>query len=188
MWELYRKSQWPVHFLSAWSLPDRGDQFLHSHLWGWLLPGSWLDFSNPFFCFVLLLFKIFCRNILECTFRDAWLILALINTVFSCCSCSCEVRIRLICASDVYSMCTVCFSPSDTNMCRKCTENCLKCTSYSICTECKVDTRWNKFSEVSWINSSANIALSSSAAENTDAHTLSAVLLQLVRATFFYVY
>ncbi|XP_013861969.1 proprotein convertase subtilisin/kexin type 5 [Austrofundulus limnaeus] len=28
----------------------------------------------------------------------------------------------------------------DTNMCRKCSENCLKCTSYSICTECKVDT------------------------------------------------
>ncbi|KAM6902082.1 proprotein convertase subtilisin/kexin type 5 [Xenentodon cancila] len=28
----------------------------------------------------------------------------------------------------------------DTNMCRKCSENCLKCTSYSICTECKPDT------------------------------------------------
>ncbi|XP_067430805.1 proprotein convertase subtilisin/kexin type 5 [Thunnus thynnus] len=28
----------------------------------------------------------------------------------------------------------------DTNMCRKCSENCLKCTSYSICTECKADT------------------------------------------------
>uniref|UniRef100_A0A4W6C5K8 Proprotein convertase subtilisin/kexin type 5a n=1 Tax=Lates calcarifer TaxID=8187 RepID=A0A4W6C5K8_LATCA len=26
------------------------------------------------------------------------------------------------------------------NMCRKCSENCLKCTSYSICTECKPDT------------------------------------------------
>lgn len=93
------------------------------------------------------------------------------------------MRVRLICASDVYSMCIVCLFPSDTNMCRKCSENCLKCTSYSICTECKVDTRWNKFSDDSWINSSANIALSSSAAENTDAQTLSAVLLQLVRAT-----
>ncbi|XP_036973954.1 proprotein convertase subtilisin/kexin type 5 isoform X2 [Acanthopagrus latus] len=29
----------------------------------------------------------------------------------------------------------------DANMCRKCSENCLKCTSYSICTECKPDTR-----------------------------------------------
>ncbi|XP_039635568.1 proprotein convertase subtilisin/kexin type 5 [Perca fluviatilis] len=28
----------------------------------------------------------------------------------------------------------------DANMCRKCSENCLKCTSYSICTECKPDT------------------------------------------------
>ncbi|XP_067340936.1 proprotein convertase subtilisin/kexin type 5 isoform X1 [Channa argus] len=28
----------------------------------------------------------------------------------------------------------------DTNMCRKCSENCLRCTSYSICTECKQDT------------------------------------------------
>ncbi|KAM7368833.1 hypothetical protein PAMP_013140 [Pampus punctatissimus] len=28
----------------------------------------------------------------------------------------------------------------DTNMCRKCSENCLKCTSYSVCTECKPDT------------------------------------------------
>uniref|UniRef100_A0A3Q3MRR5 Proprotein convertase subtilisin/kexin type 5a n=1 Tax=Mastacembelus armatus TaxID=205130 RepID=A0A3Q3MRR5_9TELE len=28
----------------------------------------------------------------------------------------------------------------DANMCRKCRENCLKCTSYSICTECKPDT------------------------------------------------
>ncbi|XP_037547912.1 proprotein convertase subtilisin/kexin type 5 [Nematolebias whitei] len=28
----------------------------------------------------------------------------------------------------------------DTHMCRKCSENCLKCTSYSICTECKIDT------------------------------------------------
>ncbi|XP_045923579.1 proprotein convertase subtilisin/kexin type 5-like [Micropterus dolomieu] len=27
----------------------------------------------------------------------------------------------------------------DANMCRKCSENCLKCTSYSICTECKPD-------------------------------------------------
>ncbi|XP_034048082.1 proprotein convertase subtilisin/kexin type 5 [Thalassophryne amazonica] len=27
----------------------------------------------------------------------------------------------------------------DANICRKCTENCLKCTSYSICTECKPD-------------------------------------------------
>uniref|UniRef100_I3JKW5 Proprotein convertase subtilisin/kexin type 5a n=1 Tax=Oreochromis niloticus TaxID=8128 RepID=I3JKW5_ORENI len=29
----------------------------------------------------------------------------------------------------------------DANMCRKCSENCLKCTSYSICTECKPHTR-----------------------------------------------
>uniref|UniRef100_A0A669DJ12 Proprotein convertase subtilisin/kexin type 5a n=1 Tax=Oreochromis niloticus TaxID=8128 RepID=A0A669DJ12_ORENI len=28
----------------------------------------------------------------------------------------------------------------DANMCRKCSENCLKCTSYSICTECKPHT------------------------------------------------
>ncbi|XP_047425540.1 proprotein convertase subtilisin/kexin type 5 isoform X2 [Mugil cephalus] len=28
----------------------------------------------------------------------------------------------------------------DANMCRKCSENCLKCTSFSICTECKPDT------------------------------------------------
>uniref|UniRef100_A0A673CDE4 Proprotein convertase subtilisin/kexin type 5a n=1 Tax=Sphaeramia orbicularis TaxID=375764 RepID=A0A673CDE4_9TELE len=28
----------------------------------------------------------------------------------------------------------------DANMCRMCSENCLKCTSYSICTECKPDT------------------------------------------------
>uniref|UniRef100_H2LJC9 Proprotein convertase subtilisin/kexin type 5a n=1 Tax=Oryzias latipes TaxID=8090 RepID=H2LJC9_ORYLA len=28
----------------------------------------------------------------------------------------------------------------DANVCRKCSENCLKCTSYSICTECKHDT------------------------------------------------
>ncbi|XP_029024628.1 proprotein convertase subtilisin/kexin type 5 [Betta splendens] len=28
----------------------------------------------------------------------------------------------------------------DANMCRKCSENCLKCTSNSICTECKQDT------------------------------------------------
>uniref|UniRef100_A0A3B4X2F5 SPC3 n=1 Tax=Seriola lalandi dorsalis TaxID=1841481 RepID=A0A3B4X2F5_SERLL len=28
----------------------------------------------------------------------------------------------------------------DANMCRKCSENCLKCSSYSICTECKPDT------------------------------------------------
>ncbi|XP_028273367.1 proprotein convertase subtilisin/kexin type 5 [Parambassis ranga] len=28
----------------------------------------------------------------------------------------------------------------DANMCRKCSENCLKCTSFSICTECKADT------------------------------------------------
>ncbi|KAM4528249.1 proprotein convertase subtilisin/kexin type 5 [Odontesthes bonariensis] len=32
------------------------------------------------------------------------------------------------------------FLDHDTNMCRKCSENCLKCTSYSICTECKPDT------------------------------------------------
>ncbi|XP_076014522.1 proprotein convertase subtilisin/kexin type 5 [Genypterus blacodes] len=28
----------------------------------------------------------------------------------------------------------------DANMCRKCSENCLKCASYSICTQCKPDT------------------------------------------------
>uniref|UniRef100_A0A8D3DF75 SPC3 n=1 Tax=Scophthalmus maximus TaxID=52904 RepID=A0A8D3DF75_SCOMX len=28
----------------------------------------------------------------------------------------------------------------DANMCRKCSENCLKCSSYSICTECSPDT------------------------------------------------
>uniref|UniRef100_A0A3Q3AJ20 Proprotein convertase subtilisin/kexin type 5a n=1 Tax=Kryptolebias marmoratus TaxID=37003 RepID=A0A3Q3AJ20_KRYMA len=28
----------------------------------------------------------------------------------------------------------------DSNTCRRCSENCLKCTSYSICTECKEDT------------------------------------------------
>ncbi|XP_068190180.1 proprotein convertase subtilisin/kexin type 5 [Antennarius striatus] len=28
----------------------------------------------------------------------------------------------------------------DANMCRRCSENCFKCTSYSICTECKPDT------------------------------------------------
>uniref|UniRef100_A0A8C6WFL9 P/Homo B domain-containing protein n=1 Tax=Neogobius melanostomus TaxID=47308 RepID=A0A8C6WFL9_9GOBI len=29
----------------------------------------------------------------------------------------------------------------DASLCRKCSENCLKCTSFSICTECKLDTR-----------------------------------------------
>ncbi|XP_033845941.2 proprotein convertase subtilisin/kexin type 5 [Periophthalmus magnuspinnatus] len=28
----------------------------------------------------------------------------------------------------------------DSNMCRKCSDNCLKCTTFSICTECKEDT------------------------------------------------
>uniref|UniRef100_A0A8C6KVW4 Proprotein convertase subtilisin/kexin type 5a n=1 Tax=Nothobranchius furzeri TaxID=105023 RepID=A0A8C6KVW4_NOTFU len=32
------------------------------------------------------------------------------------------------------------FLDHDTNVCRKCSENCLKCTSFSICTECKPDS------------------------------------------------
>lgn len=52
-------------------------------------------------------------------------------------------------------------------MCRKCSENCLKCTSYSICTECKQDTRWIKFSDDAWINCSVRATFSLSAAENT---------------------
>lgn len=69
--------------------------------------------------------------------------------------------------------------PTDTNVCRKCSENCLKCTSYSICTECKPDTRWNKFSDDVWINCSVNIAPSLPAAENTDspcAHNLQSII------------
>lgn len=79
----------------------------------------------------------------------------------------------------MYILCVLCDFPTDANMCRKCSENCLKCTSYSICTECKPDIRWNKFSDDAWINCSVNTASSLPAAENTDspcAHILCSII------------